>query len=116
MIDAKDLRIGNWFLFGELRHQATHWDIRNLALAEFKGNPLETYKPIPLTPEILEKCGFEKWGKDGYDKNGIYISKYFNYPIYNPFGEYINSIEVKYLHELQNLYYALTKQELNYTP
>ena len=64
------------------------------------------YEPIPLTPEILEKCGlnsplavlshnrdFVITGTE-YDYNGVYIGK------------------IEYLHQLQNLYFALTGQEL----
>jgi len=67
---------------------------------------------IPLTPEILEKAGFEKGdiGYDNYEKGyytvmvrgqGITISNRHGY-----------LATIKYLHQLQNLYFALTGEEL----
>lgn len=69
------------------------------------------YTPIPLTSEILEKCGFEL--RDGYLKN---------YPLYSitsqngkeqiQITDYMSLPQIKYLHQLQNLYFALTGKEL----
>lgn len=70
---------------------------------------------IPLTPEILEKCGFEV--KGGY----AYAAEVKNWrmKIYrNEGGSYNwaisnwNVIELKHLHQLQNLFYSLTGTEL----
>jgi hypothetical protein len=62
--------------------------------------------PVELTPEILEKAGFDK-GKEGYwFKGGIE---------YNPGTftlEGFGYCEIKHLHHLQNLYFALTGEEL----
>lgn len=61
---------------------------------------------IPLTPEILEKCGFVQTSAATFG-NGI-IGIYFGE------GEYFyNHGKGKYLHQLQNLYFALTGEELN---
>lgn len=75
---------------------------------------------IPLTPEILDKCGFEK-DKDGvYNINGYAINKVMYWLdtghlqialAYTP----ILNAPCKYLHQLQNLYFALTGKELNPT-
>ena len=83
-------------------------------------------KPIPLTDEIILKCGFIK------DTNGTlwldltthYIELvssndgYF-YPIIAKLPEVSSEIEqrvsinrIKHVHELQNLYFALTGKEL----
>ncbi len=83
--------------------------------------------PIPLTPEILESCGFEKYthepgyaiGSDEknercneYSKgklsimdwgNGFFLSNSFSFDL---------RIELNHLHQLQNLYFALTGKEL----
>lgn len=72
-------------------------------------------EPIPLTEEWLLKLGFEK------EETGIYTEKWFLYKKddfvlhwrnqYPEFG-WLESIEIKYVHQLQNLFYALTGTEL----
>jgi hypothetical protein len=65
------------------------------------------FDPIPLTPEILEKAGFEK-GLNGYFfKGGV------EYNLKRHMLEGFGYCEILYLHQLQNLYYALTGEELN---
>lgn len=79
---------------------------------------LKNINPIPLTPEILEKCGFEC----------EYVSKYaIKYTHLNHaeigynwtklsgwFARYYGPIliHIKYLHQLQNLYWCLCGEEL----
>ena len=66
-------------------------------------------KPIELTEEILLKCGFVKCS---------YIDNHYNVlgmVIWNCNGMFIcnkNGVQLKYLHQLQNLYFALTSKEL----
>jgi hypothetical protein len=79
----------------------------------------EDLQPIPLTPEILEKCGFQK---DSIDfilplKHGSLQSPLSGE--YVVFGLEVNDLfydahesDIKYLHQLQNLYFALTCEEL----
>lgn len=82
---------------------------------------VDALKPIKLTEEILLKCGFVSGGAKKWlfltlckeDKKYIYL---------NPLGsglaieensiENSLNIEIKYLHQLQNLYFALTNEEL----
>lgn len=71
------------------------------------------FKPIPLTEEILLKCGFRK------SKSGMYLFDKFSFDLSDfEFGVesdyyYLTISEnLKYLHQLQNLYFALTGQEL----
>jgi hypothetical protein len=76
------------------------------------------FLPIPLTEEWLVRFGFEKlW----YDDNGLKLPYYrFNDPEYvfdldyefcytREDGGYIR---VKSIHQLQNLYFAMTGEEL----
>ncbi len=87
---------------------------------------IENIEPIPLTEEWLIKFGFEKI-KDEVSpyKDGEYTitSKRFTvfrkYPITHNsvFGWYIkkinfSEINIKYVHQLQNLYFALSGKEL----
>ena len=72
--------------------------------------------PIKLTEEILLKCGFEKDNRiDLGELNPCFTIFSFSLMIrHNSY--YVDWIggntEMKYLHELQNLYFALTKEEL----
>lgn len=73
-----------------------------------------TYDPIPITPEWLERLGFEKmppknhW-EEYWDKGilRLYITDGKISPI-----AVIHSKKPKYVHQLQNLYHALTGEEL----
>jgi hypothetical protein len=79
---------------------------------------LKFIEPIPLTEEWLLKFGFEiddsEWFKD--DDEIVYQKTYKDYSIcvsnkgvvYN--GVY--SQKIKHVHSLQNLYFALTGEEL----
>ena len=123
MIKASELRLGNWVNHNETNTQIATIDSDNTG--NFIG-VLETenhyyrmsfkndgdLQPIPLTPEVLERCGFKKEGLQCEYSNGktdihIYDDGYrFGQNGY-PFG-----ISIKYLHQLQNLYFALTGEEL----
>ena len=107
-MDEKELRIGNWVeypLIGFKKIRAGE-DIDDIS--DNAG------MPIPLSPEILEKAGFEK-DSVGYFNNGIYCMKFNNNTCKWSFGEWYMGqfCEIKYLHQLQNLYFALTGEELN---
>ena len=80
-------------------------------------------KPIKLTPEILEKCGFHKqnfaWVPEGHEDK-YYMKWDFTIWDEGPGDYHYNSAEfptpLKFLHQLQNLYFSLTDKELNYKP
>jgi hypothetical protein len=116
-----ELRIGNWFI--EKGH-----------VKQFDGDfyHLLGCTPIPLTTNWLEKFGFEK-NKDkrwmrGKSRYAIFYFEYYatgedncmwrieyhdtdygrnEYKDCNQWGDVI-----KYVHQLQNLYFALTGEEL----
>lgn len=123
MINVQELRVGNWISFKGL------WmgEISKLSpySVEVKDNdnfyPLDCFNPIPLTPEVLERCGFESINET--HRIGIGYMVFYCYPVgdvYQHWYLYHNNIRItsgiKSLHQLMNLYFALTGQELNYTP
>ncbi len=85
-------------------------------------------EPIKLDNDILIKCGFEKHKNSNEYwnywvlKNGWHISEWIQPNQMAGFeeqgvcywGEEFNP--VKYLHQLQNLFYALTNTEIEYKP
>lgn len=78
---------------------------------------LKDFHPVKLTEELLVKAGFEKYvipaGKDTltgkpYEEEVKWIREEINYE--DIFKQ--SWTELKYVHQLQNLYYALTGEEL----
>lgn len=110
MIQANELRIGNCFLNPNTGKviRCTCEDISDIQ------NGYKTRLPIPLTPEILEKCGFKHtWGdiyelEDGF---GVYASLRNGWMV-SQSRDISNIKGADYLHQLQNLYFALTGEEL----
>lgn len=86
------------------------------------------YDPIPLTEEILSKCGFDFsafkkpmqtcgvdlfYGHDYYFKRIGYKTDLILRSLNGVFRiECFYSTRIQYLHQLQNLYFALTGEEL----
>lgn len=78
----------------------------------FDGN-IDSLKPILITEEILLKCSFEIYANmnDEYLKNGLLF--FFGKGLICKIGEYGDlRISIKYLHQLQNVYYFLMGKEL----
>jgi hypothetical protein len=119
MIDAKQLRIGNWVFdnFGYPDQITADWfGAFDMELDNVTENTF-----IPLTYEMLEKCGFVKtngfiWNteNDGiadiYDKGGFRIHVEVSRGVF--YTTQPKSVDYKYVHQLQNLYFALTGTEL----
>ena len=84
----------------------------------FRSEHLEDYEPIPLTEEWLERFGFsvrKSLGFEAYDLDDTYTI-YYNTTA-TPYGFELSfgvdfEIEIKHVHQLQNLYFALTGEEL----
>lgn len=124
MIQAKDLRLGNLVMFNGEVDSIIEIGQANNGYCEIEGYfnfDSGTINPIPLTPEWLERCGFERIQSnvpdlmrmpsfDGYrrlrwDYEGFSIETVGSGWIW-----YLHHI--KYLHQLQNLYFALTGSDL----
>ncbi len=118
MIQASELRISNYTEQGkiiELRHIVCRIEY----ISDKIRTALITYeslKPIELTEEILLKCGFKV-------ENGEYLIAYhdkdLSFQIHSRdrinywLSNYKNGFTaIKHLHQLQNLYSALTGTEL----
>ena len=97
-MEAKELRIGNWVMGNSKPYIIT-------ALHFAKFNMLQC-KPIPLTEEWLVKFGFEMKRKTFYEF-GIYLIGMKNNRWYF-ITSGIAEIELNHVHQLQNLYFALT--------
>lgn len=133
-MNHKELRIGNYVLFNET--QDVVYAIKNSGIDFFRGKTKkgvitqgyihEAIKPIPLTEEWLIKFGFER--KSYFTKLIVIECVYYKL---NDFIVYLlkDSFEIelirkdgnqfnlfknfkKEIHILQNLYFALTNEEL----
>lgn len=115
---ASELRIGNLVYVGnKLRHVCGtidktiqhNYHPQNSTYSENYENECE---PIPLTEEWLVKFGFENFYNEFLSSNG-YFDLIFNDDKVSlrVEGQWL-SLEIKYVHQLQNLYFALTNEEL----
>ena len=81
---------------------------------------IKDIEPIELTSDILQKCGFNKSKMDGYDCHFIYTkyngSQKFKITALYDANFSVCALEdancIKYLHQLQNLYFAICGKEL----
>ena len=108
---ASELRIGNWIY---LPSKSKKYQISSgHDIEEIEGS--DDARPIPLTPEWLERFGFERVLHDERD--------WYNYPLglINPLNNYEDhgymmagefDLDIRYVHQLQNLFFALTGEEL----
>lgn len=123
MINEKELRIGSIVKFNESTNDREEGEVGKFKLSDFysiseAGMDFDNIDPIPLTEEILLKCGFKK-SKEGYWDNGVIevgyttSDEYFQYEYLTGVGTSMTEmVNVKYLHQLQNLYFCLTGKEL----
>jgi len=106
MIEARELRIGN-LVFDALNGDLT---LRQENLCDF-ANGFIHLQPIPLTEEWLIKFGFEL--VDSHDDHLYYLSETdFSLDRNMQFDNSYKRVELKFVHSLQNLYFALTNKEL----
>lgn len=124
MIQANEkLMVGNYVTYhsegdGDMFCQLDATDIYNIATERMGNN--EAHSPIPISSDILEYFGFHRlnnaWVLEGHEKQSPVK---FSFSIWHPIGcdfykynsaEY--DVEITSLHQLQNLYYALTHSEL----
>lgn len=106
-----ELRIGNFVntLDGILKADG----IGEYVLIEKYAHSFSDIKPIPLTEEILLKCGFVKLGNEFH----FWEASVFNIENINGiwhicYIDVVLSTHVKYLHQLQNFYHSIMDKEL----
>ena len=128
MIKIQELRIGNMLFVegtfikvGKIEENSISWNIAK-DTAKFKiWNPFlpisdKRINPIPLTEEILLEFGFFK-------KLGNYELENFRFHISQPMnfdgfvfceGYSVITDKIQFVHQLQNLYFDLTGDELTF--
>ncbi len=111
-MEAKELRIGNW-VYNPVQNIDFQVSGGVIATEEGRAKVIKNYLgfiPVTLTEEWLVKLGFvkDKTGDEHYKDDFIIYLPYF--------FQYKDCVlkEIKYVHQLQNLYYALTQTELKH--
>lgn len=99
---STELRIGNWIYYTT---DKTNFKATAKTILYFSDI---YFKPIPLTEDWLKKFGFTRivpsWADiKRIDKDDYYLIRD---------DVYFNEKKIKYVHQLQNLYFALTGKEL----
>lgn len=122
MIQANEIRIGNWINIQSHNQYAQIIEIKsgrpdNRDFVRISSPNLDTQfaveisqiSPIPLTEEILLKAGFEKDTGEFYLYKDITVRKtYYSDYFWRFIFKQQRIKDIKYLHDLQNTIFALT--------
>jgi hypothetical protein len=132
MIQVNELRIGNYYMFADY-DSIVYRAVKEIKYNQFglqsdyDGVNFEICRPIPITEEWLIKLGFKK---DNSEDDYIIehpkdIVKYVLTENVLGIGLWILGVDqfydkdykyfswdIKFVHQLQNLYFALTQKEL----
>ena len=114
----ESLRIGN-YVTRAMKNHIDKKDIKKVLPGDLVSFDDYIFEPIPLTEEWLKDFGFESknkkigwYKKEGFlftlrlQKNNILSVQFISNGLHKVL------IEIKYVHSLQNLYFALTGKEL----
>lgn len=117
MIKANELRLGNLILN---RHNEIDI-VADRTFQDFRYPKMDGdygYRGITLTEEWLLKAGFNKQSLSGMHncfvikrKNNYHFTLYESENSYN-INNRMLEVDIKYVHQLQNIYFALTGEEL----
>lgn len=116
---ANELRIGNWV------YSPSHKSNYKIIKLDFDSEI--NAEPIPLTEEWLVKFGFEKDVDNSFVldslaiftdkrlKENVFIQTKTNRSFAGGQWVVLNDLKLQHVHQLQNLYFALTNEELTWT-
>ena len=125
-----ELRIGNLIEYriqDDLDDRKDWWEVSKIDATDLcilESNIDYDFRPIPLTEEWLLKFGFNKEYQKGYIGIDVCNSDFVlteplkmgewqtNYTFQFETGSVPKFKEIKYVHQLQNIYFALTGEEL----
>jgi len=123
---ATELRIGNYVDITKCTEdpieeimyyeKVTSVEQRFIGSQSSTGNLAEFIDPIPLTEEWLLRFGFKEsktfFGHNSFEKDGYHLIKNGKYFEFLVIGSSVILAKIKYVHKLQNLYFALMGEEL----
>lgn len=117
---ANELRIGNWY-----DNNSNYCKVTTNTIESVFESERVWCKPIPITVDIVLKCGFEfvnkpnqyGWYKTVDNRNLCWCHSDFvsleHITGIEGFNDTLFDFDCKYLHQLQNIYFTLTNTELN---
>jgi len=121
-MEAKELRIGNYVNHkdnwsyrqpkNDFKEFYFKWDDSDFHAMLECTLDIKDMEPIPLTEDILLKCGFEVYEFDNGQSNQYRFKDRLIVIRDNKFVDYGTSVILNYVHTIQNLYFALTGEEL----
>jgi hypothetical protein len=125
-METNELRIGNWVFWNTSKKVGIFHQVilvskdRINTIPISLGKRMDDYQFIPLSEEILSKCGFEIFfATDPQEDNPLKLYTYKSFQlvrherdIYFIYASENYIVKVKYIHQLQNLYFALSGEEL----
>ena len=119
-MDAKELRIGNFYQYAG-DNGIVYATVKVIKYNEFgllsnyDGTNFEICQPIKLSQSILIQFGFFK--HEGWFKKGNIVLHPVNNEYYRTgthYGREMCTVKIEHVHQLQNLYFALTGEELTF--
>jgi hypothetical protein len=122
MIDPREIRAGNWVIkiTGKDNNAKSFFEYKAITIDEYYYTFARVCFPIKITAEILGKCAFKHEFGDWYinrPAEGIDGGMPFLRYRHQDNCWYLDKIKLwsqpVYLHQLQNLFYALSNEELN---
>jgi len=139
-MNTKEVRVGNFVLNHKKEATKVVQTLMDSLGGAINGWDETNFDPIPLTEEWLLKAGFELYNYEPNEEGDefpdfIYMSykitppeKLYYYTITNTpedggyydfcvkvqFADYVMLNSIQYVHQLQNLYFALTGKELEF--
>jgi len=125
MIQSNELRIGDYvkvylgvnYLGADYKvHKIENFYENGVHIGFGKCFKFSEIEPITITEEWLVKFGFENHENYFWYKKENIFSNMLSVGIQNKDGVITIIENIKYLHQLQNLYFALTGKELDYDP
>jgi len=108
-MEAKELRLLNWVQF---EHNGS---IKQRQVAELSLEESNKFEPIPLTEEWLLKFGFDGDQQEGWESTCgkcVYLQDWRDNDCRHVSNRGCCVMQIKYVNQLQNLYFALTGEEL----
>jgi len=123
---ANELRIGNLLFFpfteehikilGINAHETNEGIVNSLSFKNGKNlycEKITALKPIPLTEKWLSNFGYSNKNRPNhFQKDEYTINAHIFWDCNGMFIDDKNGVYVKYVHQLQNLYFALHQKEL----